>query len=194
MESEFVRRGKASNTIDLAEQYLTYCDSSSYGCNGGYPFNAAAKGIKGMPLESAYPYKIGYIYSGMCSATVLYATFATSGSISYYSKKIKQTDSAIITQLLIRPLMVGVNANDWFNYYPSATTTDVTKKTLFCSSANSLGYINHAVLLVGYTTGAWLVKNSWGTGWGDKGYVWITRSATRGCGLGYYYGTFNTTI
>lgn len=36
-----------------------------------------------------------------------------------------------------------------------------------------VGY--HCVAIVGYddTKGAWLVKNSWGTNWGESGYVWI---------------------
>jgi hypothetical protein len=38
-----------------------------------------------------------------------------------------------------------------------------------------LGIINHAVLLVGWddAKGAWLVKNSWGKEWGEKGFGWI---------------------
>ena len=39
-----------------------------------------------------------------------------------------------------------------------------------------LGIINHGVTLIGWddTKGAWLVKNSWGTGWGESGYIWIS--------------------
>jgi cathepsin L len=35
--------------------------------------------------------------------------------------------------------------------------------------------INHAVIIVGWDDRkyAWLVRNSWGTGWGEKGYMWI---------------------
>jgi hypothetical protein len=38
-----------------------------------------------------------------------------------------------------------------------------------------LGMINHVVLLIGWddAKGAWLVKNSWGEEWGEKGFAWI---------------------
>jgi C1A family cysteine protease len=36
--------------------------------------------------------------------------------------------------------------------------------------------INHGVTAVGYTKTYWIVKNSWGTGWGQKGYVWMART------------------
>jgi C1A family cysteine protease len=47
------------------------------------------------------------------------------------------------------------------------------------------GYINHGVTLIGWDDGkqAWLIKNSWGTDWGEtgghgseRGYMWIKRS------------------
>ena len=46
-----------------------------------------------------------------------------------------------------------------------------------------LGTLNHAVTLIGWddSKSAWLIKNSWGTGWGDtcgfgteRGYMWIS--------------------
>jgi cathepsin L len=39
-----------------------------------------------------------------------------------------------------------------------------------------LGRVNHGVTLVGWddTKGAWLIKNSWGSGWGESGYMWIS--------------------
>ena len=50
-----------------------------------------------------------------------------------------------------------------------------------CSSSN----VNHAMLLVGVdNSGNWLVKNSWGVEWGDKGYITLAPGNT--CGIANY--------
>jgi len=47
--------------------------------------------------------------------------------------------------------------------------------------------LDHGVLLIGYGTengtDYWLLKNSWGTGWGDKGLFKIIRSTVKGKGI-----------
>ena len=42
--------------------------------------------------------------------------------------------------------------------------------------------MNHAVLIVGYTPGYWIVKNSWGAGWGSGGYIYLVRGKNM-CGI-----------
>ena len=46
---------------------------------------------------------------------------------------------------------------------------------------DSSGVVNHAVNLVGWDDdkGAWLIRNSWGTGWGENGYMWIAYRSNR---------------
>lgn len=45
--------------------------------------------------------------------------------------------------------------------------------------------IDHAVLVVGYTPEYWIVKNSWGTSWGQAGYIYIERGKNA-CGINSY--------
>lgn len=51
---------------------------------------------------------------------------------------------------------------------------------------------NHAVVVVGYTPEYWIVKNSWGEHWGDKGYAKISRGHDT-CGISSY-ASFATQI
>jgi hypothetical protein len=44
--------------------------------------------------------------------------------------------------------------------------------------------VDHAVLLVGYTSEYWIVKNQWGRGWGLNGFIHITRNRTANCNIG----------
>lgn len=56
--------------------------------------------------------------------------------------------------------------------------------------SNDSKRLNHAVLVVGYDNengqDYWLIKNSWGEGWGEKGYFKLARNIGT-CGIGKYY-------
>jgi hypothetical protein len=75
--------------------------------------------------------------------------------------------------------MIGVYANTGWMKYAGGVYSG-------CPS-NSATLINHAVLLYGYdSSGNWLVKNQWGTTWGNNGF--ITISGTSDCGLSSLLG------
>ncbi|KAG2423517.1 hypothetical protein HXX76_015265 [Chlamydomonas incerta] len=103
--------------------------------------------------------------------------FRRRGIRIYGWETVPATEGALLQALSNQPVVALVHASrDWFSY----------RGGLFaggCSSAPSSA--NHAVLVVGYTAAAWVVKNSWGTGWGDGGYMYLTRGGRRGnpCGL-----------
>jgi KDEL-tailed cysteine endopeptidase len=67
----------------------------------------------------------------------------------------------VINELKKKPLAVGI-AGYRLQFYSSGIFDDCNVK------------IDHAVVLIGYKSGmGWKIKNSWGEGWGMKGYAWI---------------------
>lgn len=52
--------------------------------------------------------------------------------------------------------------------------------------------IDHTVLLIGYNSTHWFIKNSWGTNWGDRGYAYVSRSSD--CGIKRYAVFFRTSL
>merc|ERR1711871_1051668 len=65
------------------------------------------------------------------------------------------------------PLMITVNAGDPFHHYKKGILSSG------CSCTFCFNKITHAVLLVGYGPGYWILKNSWGSKWGEGGYMRI---------------------
>lgn len=70
-------------------------------------------------------------------------------------------------------------------YGPVATTVNATEAFVAYTGGvfdeQSHGKLNHAVVLVGWddVRGAWLMRNSWGTKWGESGYMWIKYGSNR---------------
>jgi len=116
----------------------------------------------------------------------LYAYTATNGAckpltgtlfkISNYATVSANCD-AVAAAVILRPLSVAVDASNWGLYINGVFSN--------CATA-----INHGVLLVGVNKTEWKIKNSWGTGWGELGFIRL--SATGGnstcavCGYASY--------
>lgn len=123
--------------------------------------------LNGVPYRSAYPYTPSSTSTALCTNASFYLKFAQG---SNYFRGL--SDSEIISLLQRAPVAVNVNADDWYSY---------SSGILSCGSHSS---ITHAVELVGYTSTYWIIKNSWGIWWGQKGYVWITRAQSSNCLIG----------
>ena len=87
-----------------------------------------------------------------------------------------------------QPLAVVVSANN--KYIHSYASGVIDAADCYNFDNRGLNPVNHAVLMVGYGTDEitgldyWLVKNSWDTTWGDKGYFKIKSEDTSDWGLG----------
>jgi C1A family cysteine protease len=144
---------------DLSEEWLLDCNTLGYDCGGGwwgYPDM-----YNGVPLESCYPY-VGS--AGSCNTSCTkYHPMADWYYVGSSSSVPSATD---IKNAMYEhgPLSVAVCVDSYFQSYSGG---------IF--SHTSSGQCNHAVILVGWSDsgGYWIMKNSWGTGWGENGYMRI---------------------
>ena len=160
--------------IDLAEQELVDCAGLKYGsagCSGG-EMEGAFKFIieNGQCAASSYPYTAK---DGSCHSCT-----AVAHASSCYD--VKPNDQLSLKAAVAKqPVAVAIEADTkYFQSYSSGVLTSSS-----CGTS-----LDHGVLTVGYgeENGQkyWLVKNSWGTSWGDQGYVKIGRSeSTNNAGI-----------
>nr|BAN41058.1 cysteine proteinase ACP1 precursor, putative [Entamoeba invadens] len=159
-----------------SEQQLIDCDTTDNGCSGGHPDNSFTfiKNNKGITLETSYPYKAadGTCYTAVKNvATVAGHKRVTDGS---------ETGLQEITATY-GPVAVGMDA--------SRASFQLYKKGTIYNDANCKRIVmDHCVTLVGYgknTDGEyWIIRNSWGTSWGDEGYFLLARNQNNRCGIG----------
>ncbi|ETW06595.1 hypothetical protein H310_02813 [Aphanomyces invadans] len=135
--------------LDLSEQQVTSCSTNggSVGCRGGWPFAATTfVSTQGLCLERDYPYTSGKtIQTGTCTNSC--------------SKQKLQIGPAG------QPVSVLVEAGNhaWMNYLSGVISQ--------CSGS----HCDHAVIAVGCDGSSYKIRNSWGTSWGEAGYIRLKR-------------------
>eukprot|EP01035_Chromulina_nebulosa_P017166 gene17166-22681_t len=160
--------------FSLSPQELIDCDDSNNGCSGGDPvkaFNYVAH--YGLGLLADYKYKA---MDSLCSRDVDLTRIFIDGFV-----KIRSIDQNSIKDLLLNgPIATGICGTDQaFLYYQSG---------IFDYSDCCIDQ-NHAVLIVGYgydsTTSQeyFILQNSWGTNWGESGYMRIARTSSGNPGI-----------
>lgn len=158
--------------LDLSEQTLVSCKNdgsiSAGSCSGGY-IDRAANYIRdiGLPMESCFPYTAT---NNSCSNACLdYRTntykIATWHWVATNSPSVDAIKNALNTY---GPLVTTMDVYSDFFYYVTGIYRHV--------SGTYQG--GHAILIIGYddTQQYFIVKNSWGTGWGESGYFKIAYS------------------
>ncbi|XP_045769788.1 uncharacterized protein LOC123870505 [Maniola jurtina] len=161
----------------LSEQNLLDCANSSYGCAGG-TVDAAFSYVRarGIESEAAYPYEA---QQEQCR----------------YDRRKNAIPPGYVTKFRPCPpdeeclkLMVAKAG-------PAAAAVDASRRSfqlyesgVYYDDACSPDNVTHAVLVVGYGTDEalgdyWLVKNSYGAGWGERGYVRMARGRCNNCGI-----------
>jgi len=156
--------------ISLSEQQLVDCSTAqgNQGCNGGLMDNAFQYIISngGLTTEAGYPYTA--TGPNQCSVTTPLAS-----TISGYCDVNSGDENALAAAVAVGPVSVAIEADQsCFQFYTSGIMSDPTCGT----------QLDHGVLAVGYgVVGGqkyWNVKNSWGTSWGNNGFIWLGKQVS----------------
>jgi C1A family cysteine protease len=168
LESQYMIASNGS-PLDLSEQILLSC-SGAGSCSGGYP-TTASNYIKttGLPVESAFPYTATNNTCSNAAANWQNSTYKVNGWHTPSSITVDNIKNALYAY---GPALATFYVyNDFYSY----------RSGIYSYTSGS--YVGaHAVLVVGYddTNQAFIVKNSWGSGWGEAGYFMIAYSEVGG--------------
>ncbi|XP_077320362.1 cathepsin K-like [Lithobates pipiens] len=163
---------KTGKLQSLSAQELVDCNKAKHGCKGGRLEVAFSYIVeKGIALESSYPY-VGK--EGTCFT-------APKAAKCVGCETLPTVNELELQQVVgtVGPVSVAIDSSlTSFRLYKSGVYYD-------CNCRSNI--TDHAVLAVGYGTenGAdyWLLKNSWGTGFGEQGYIKMARNRCNHCGI-----------
>lgn len=168
---------KTGKMVTLSEQNLVDCSGTygNQGCNGGLMDNAFkyVKANGGIDTEESYPYE------GVQKKCRFQKENIGAEDTGFVDIKEGDEDALKNATATVGPISVAIDASHFsFQFYHSGVYDEEQ-----CSSSQ----LDHGVLVVGYGTynsqDYWLVKNSWGTGWGLNGYVRMSRNKNNQCGI-----------
>eukprot|EP00727_Mastigamoeba_balamuthi_P012151 m51a1_g7559 putative cysteine protease (312) ;mRNA; f:117994-118929 len=165
---------KNEKVVSLSEQQLVSCDKQDSGCDGGLMATADQYILKnGLASEEDYPYASGTGSVPRCKAFTSKCQFSNAKDF----RSVSSDDTIISYMKQYGPLSVAIQADSSvFQNYKSGILD--SKK---CGTS-----LNHGVTLVGYGTedgvDFWTVRNSWGSSWGEKGYIRMARGKNT-CGI-----------
>lgn len=175
--TEGIVKLSTGNLVSLSEQELVDCDvhGEDQGCEGGLMDDAFKFIIKngGLTKESNYPYAGADDKCKSGSNSV--------ATIKGYEDVPINDEGALVKAVASQPVSVAVDGGDMtFQFYSGGVMTGSCGTDL-----------DHGIAAIGYGTTSdgtkyWLLKNSWGTTWGENGYLRMEKDITdkKGmCGL-----------
>jgi len=172
--TQSIEANVAQNTgklLTLSPQNVVSCTPNPHHCGGSGGCNGATAELafdyvadKGIASNAAYPYRA---VTGTCDESI-----PKVATIKSYVKLIENNYTDLMVAVAtVGPIAISVDASSWGGYGSGIFTG--------CPGAGANIDINHAVQLVGYGSQGgrdyWIVRNSWGAGWGEQGFIRILR-------------------
>lgn len=158
--------GQPGAPVQRSVQALVSCDTKMKGCKGG-TLRASYLVDTGLPHDSLYPYKSGDGTTRACNDGAVDQDWRSKTEKIADWGLVDTSVSALKAALAqYGPLPTAMMVFEDLKHYKSGVYT---------KTAGSKFMGGHAILLVGYDDAdqAFIVKNSWDTTWGDKGYFKI---------------------
>lgn len=156
--------------VDLSAQHILDCAGGDNDCNGGQYHTALRlfENHNWLYKDGEYPYT-GRV--GRCTQQLVRLDIHYSGY-----RRILGGDDDMVRQLVrYGPLPIAIRVTEKFMFYDSG---------IFDDTVCLFGQPNHTMLLIGYTKNYWILKNSWGTHWGESGYMRVRRGESAShCGI-----------
>ncbi|EFN59831.1 hypothetical protein CHLNCDRAFT_18068 [Chlorella variabilis] len=176
---------EAANTLytgeltTLSEQEIVSCDELDYGCDGGLvcgDFSNVFEWIiknGGIDTDADWPYEAKVT---ACQRRRMKKNRPV--TINGHVDVPKHNETALMQSVSHTPTVAAVCCGDYLDQW------HLYKSGVMGDSVQCTKPLDHSVLVAGYDTDAetgeayWLIKNSWGSSWGEGGYMRLKRFQT----------------
>lgn len=159
---------QSGDNLGYSEMEVVSCTPDCFGCQGGWPRSAYnfIAGNGGIDSEADWPY-----FGGVDGCDPAHRALELVATVKGYVNVTAGDEKALQQAISQQPVSIAVAANcDSFMSYGGGVLDN--------SCGDQESDIDHAIIAVGYNLKPsngdapyYIVKNSWGTGWGEKGYV-----------------------